>query len=570
MTPAVSLSFPDSFRGMFHRIEPTCRPLLEDALRKVHGMPVPAELRPFFAHVTTESPQPSYVLLPLIFLAAAEASGGITQKHIDSLPTLLLGMEVIAVIDDTVDRTPMRSGRMSFPRRFGDVSSTPFTGALLMLMAGCSKSCPSEILEPTIQCHLDLFSMWLWERQNTYPDRALFDEWLERRYEETAVVVDLIINGSLALNGRPPLPRAAVQGISRIFQDVDDVVSIAESREEQGENDDLQMGVITRPLLLTLARVPSLADRVELLWQRYRPLYDASLVELERRHTEVAAEARPIRDGIRAEMLEVGVPETVRRMLGDLRTCVRETQAPLQPFMRELALSTIERLRACGRGDLNRLLDQGLADEPDARGSRPRASLGGTAARRSVCVFSSSSDALAPAYFAAASELAASMARRGHRLVFGGGNTGLMGAMARSAQEHGGEVVGVIPEIMQGTPYVYDRADEIVVAKDLRARKAAMEARADAFVVLPGGFGTLNEALEILAAKQMRLHDKPVVLLNAGGFYGPLVALFEHLFRERFASCEHHGDIYHLAGDVADALSYLDGYEPRPFPARWF
>lgn len=189
---------------------------------------------------------------------------------------------------------------------------------------------------------------------------------------------------------------------------------------------------------------------------------------------------------------------------------------------------------------------------------------------QSICVYSSSSDAVDGAYFELATALGAAIGSRGDRLVFGGSNTGLMGVVARAVKDHGGAVVGVIPEVMLGTPYVFDRADEIVTAKDLRARKAEMETRADAFVALPGGLGTLDELIEILAAKQLHFHRKPIVLVNFKGFYEPLAAFFEHLFRERFASEEHHRPLYHLAGDVEETLSYIDAYAPAPFPVKWF
>ena len=118
---------------------------------------------------------------------------------------------------------------------------------------------------------------------------------------------------------------------------------------------------------------------------------------------------------------------------------------------------------------------------------------------------------------------------------------------------------------MRGTPYVFERSTEVVVTRDLRTRKAAMEARADAFVVLPGGFGTLDETLEIVAAKQMHMHRKPIVFVNAKGFWEPLTALFEHLFRERFASAQHHRHLYHLAQEPEGVFAYLDSYVPPPF-----
>ncbi|WP_375773563.1 TIGR00730 family Rossman fold protein [Archangium gephyra] len=566
MIAPIPFQFPNQFRGLFERVESTYRPLLADALRKVHQIPIPAELRPFFDHITVESNQPSFMLVPLMFLAAAEASGGITQRHIDSLPTLLLCMEVTAVADDTVDRTPMRSGRMTFARRFGDASATPFTGALMALMTRQAGRCPAEFIEMTMSYLLELFSMFLWERQNTYPEPALFDRWLEHRYAETHVATAYAINTAFALNGRADLPAAAVKRFSAIFQDVDDIVGILERRDERGENDDLQMGIVTRPLLLTLASQPPLVQSVEQLWQYYYRLHRASLVDFQERHAELAERTRPIYERLRDAILEIGIPEAVRCMANDLRRCLEETPAQLRPFVRELAVSVADRLRRCERPDLDQLMDECFREQPAEETviTLPRR------ASRTICVYCSSSDVVEPAWFEVASALGATIGKRGDKLVFGGSNTGLMGAVARATHAQGGEVIGVIPQVMHGTPYVFEQAQELVVTHDLRARKAAMEARADAFVVLPGGFGTLDEALEIIAAKQMHMHRKPIVLVNAKGFWEPLVALFEHLFRERFASAQHHRHLYHLAEGPEDVYAYLESYVPPPFPAKWF
>ncbi|HSP79819.1 MAG TPA: TIGR00730 family Rossman fold protein, partial [Myxococcaceae bacterium] len=339
-----------------------------------------------------------------------------------------------------------------------------------------------------------------------------------------------------------------------------------EHRDEQGENDDLRMGIVTRPLLLTLAHRPELAETVEQLWKEYRPLHQASLLDFQALQREVAQRTRPTYERLRDALLEIGIPETVRRMGDDLHHCVQETPAPVRPFMRELGFSIVDRLRRSGHPELNRLLDESLREEPEEQTviALPRR------APRTICVYCSSSDVVEPDWFEVTSALGAEIGRRGDRLVFGGSNTGLMRAVAQATQAHGGEVIAVIPEVMRGTPYVFEQANELVVTNDLRARKAAMEARADAFVVLPGGFGTLDETLEILAAKQMHLHRKPIIFLNAKGFWEPLFALFEHLFQERFASAQHHRHLYHLAQEPEDIFSYLDSYEPPPFPAKWF
>jgi uncharacterized protein (TIGR00730 family) len=188
---------------------------------------------------------------------------------------------------------------------------------------------------------------------------------------------------------------------------------------------------------------------------------------------------------------------------------------------------------------------------------------------RSVCVFSSSSDAVAPHYVEAAAALGAALARRRLTLVYGGGKVGLMGVMAQAVHAHGGKVVGVIPHFLKRKEIAYEAADELVVTQDLRERKAIMESRADAFVALPGGFGTLEEVMEILTLKQLETHAKPIVFLNTGGFFDPLLALFEQLFRERFTKGDFRAH-YHVASRPDDIFAHFDRYQPPPRVDKWF
>ncbi len=188
---------------------------------------------------------------------------------------------------------------------------------------------------------------------------------------------------------------------------------------------------------------------------------------------------------------------------------------------------------------------------------------------KAVCVYSSSSSAIAPKFFDAAEELGALLAGRGLALVYGGGNVGLMGALARAVHAHGGRVIGIIPQFMRDQELAYEAADELILTRDLRERKAIMEARADAFLALPGGFGTLEEILEILTLKQLQAHAKPVIFLNTAGFYEPLMELFEQLYEERFTKPEYR-HFYHLATDPHDALAHLASYRPPASPGKWF
>lgn len=188
---------------------------------------------------------------------------------------------------------------------------------------------------------------------------------------------------------------------------------------------------------------------------------------------------------------------------------------------------------------------------------------------RTICVFCSSSEALSPVYFEAAHSLGAELARRGDTLVYGGGNVGLMGALARAVHAHGGKVVGVIPRALQERDLAYVHADELIVTKDLRERKAIMESYAEAFIAMPGGYGTLEEMLEALTLKQLHFHSKPLVFLDTGGFYAPLIALFEQMYEQHFAKPRSRG-LYRLAENPGAALDYIDRYEPEAFESKWW
>ncbi len=185
-----------------------------------------------------------------------------------------------------------------------------------------------------------------------------------------------------------------------------------------------------------------------------------------------------------------------------------------------------------------------------------------------ICVYCSSSDAAAAPYFQAARELGVLLVEHGHTLVYGGTDVGLMGALAHTVHDHGGHTIGVFPGFFN-RGLAYNLADEMVITGDMRERKAAMEARADAFVALPGGFGTLEELMEILTLKELHQHNKAVALIDTNGFYGPLVELFEHFYRERLAK-EAFRQLYFVAPDPAAALSYIESYRPIELPGKWF
>jgi uncharacterized protein (TIGR00730 family) len=150
----------------------------------------------------------------------------------------------------------------------------------------------------------------------------------------------------------------------------------------------------------------------------------------------------------------------------------------------------------------------------------------------SVCLFCGSSDAVNADYLAAATAFGEQAAAAGLRLVYGGGGVGLMGAAARAAHAAGGRVLGIMPGFLRARERLFDDVETIVVTS-MHERKILMYDQSDAFVVAPGGIGTLEEAIEILSWKRLDLHRKPIIFLNTNGFWEPLVAVLEHSVRER-------------------------------------
>jgi hypothetical protein len=152
----------------------------------------------------------------------------------------------------------------------------------------------------------------------------------------------------------------------------------------------------------------------------------------------------------------------------------------------------------------------------------------------SICVFCGSSAGHDPFYADVARRMGETLARRGIRLVYGGGRIGLMGEVARAALASGGEVVGVIPEALMRRELAYDDLTELHVVATMHERKALMAERSDGFIAMPGGFGTFEEFCEVLTWSQLGIHAKPVALLDVKGYYRPLLSLFDHAVTEGF------------------------------------
>jgi cytokinin riboside 5'-monophosphate phosphoribohydrolase len=180
----------------------------------------------------------------------------------------------------------------------------------------------------------------------------------------------------------------------------------------------------------------------------------------------------------------------------------------------------------------------------------------------SLCVFCASAQALPQVHRDAARRLGAEIARRGHRLVYGGGDVGLMGEVARAVHSAGGEVFGAIPRSLIERELAYGPADELVVTETLRERKAEMDARSDGFIALPGGFGTLEELLEVLTLRQLNLHDRPIVLVNVAGYWDPFLAMVREMITQGFAASGE-GLLFQVATTPEEAVDLIEAGQGR-------
>jgi len=187
---------------------------------------------------------------------------------------------------------------------------------------------------------------------------------------------------------------------------------------------------------------------------------------------------------------------------------------------------------------------------------------------KSLCVYCASSDRLDPKYYEAADAVGRGLAARGWTLVYGGGKAGLMGAVARGAKAGGARVVGVIPEFMKVRELAFTEADELISVLTMRERKMLMETRADAFVALPGGWGTLEELMEILTLAYLEVLAKPVVILNLDGYYDDLLRFFDRILRERFMH-DSTRKRFAVARTVPEIFPLIEDWVHRPSEKPW-
>jgi uncharacterized protein (TIGR00730 family) len=185
-----------------------------------------------------------------------------------------------------------------------------------------------------------------------------------------------------------------------------------------------------------------------------------------------------------------------------------------------------------------------------------------------VCVYAGSASGANPAYAEVSRTVIAEVVRRGAGVVYGGGSLGLMGALADAAAQAGGEVIGVIPRFLDEREVTHHGIADLRVVETMHERKMLMADLADAFLVLPGGIGTLEEVIEMLSWSQLGLHRKPIGLLDVDGFWAPLVALLDHMTAEQFVGLDHRRLLLADADPVA-LLDAMEAWEPPAVARQW-
>jgi uncharacterized protein (TIGR00730 family) len=186
-----------------------------------------------------------------------------------------------------------------------------------------------------------------------------------------------------------------------------------------------------------------------------------------------------------------------------------------------------------------------------------------------ICVFCSSSNGVSEVYFEAAESLGILIAAGNHSLIYGGANVGLMERIAHTVKLNDGKILGVIPQKIFDRDLFSDHPQELLVTATMDERKAIMRERADAFIALPGGFGTLEEIIEVITLKQLDYHRKPIVFLNINNFFNDLFAQFEKSFSENFAK-ENYRKLYHIANCPEEAMKYISYYRFEDLGQKWF
>jgi geranylgeranyl pyrophosphate synthase len=334
------IHFPEKFQGLFASSRSRFEPMIVDARKSLTSLAVPNVLRPYFDYGVLAHPQPSFILAPLMYLAMAESQGGITKRHRAYLPGFLLMVELIGILDDTVDHTPLRSGRTTYWRRYGSASAAPFSCYLLSAAIEQTMAVAPELLPLVTRMFEDICAAETWEHGARYP-RADIEElsrWLQSHYDAVPLAISHSLDSALILHGLPAVDPEVCVRFAELQQDVDDVVNFVERREDDGENDDLKMGIVTYPLLATLRKEPKVAALLEELWQPYRTAENQAMPNVvEERTTRAHAELSEL-------ITDIGIPATIEKISRDAHLAIDAAADSVRPCVSDMVWTFVERL----------------------------------------------------------------------------------------------------------------------------------------------------------------------------------------------------------------------------------
>lgn len=334
---APRLAFPAKFQGVFVRSRPRYEPLIVEARQTLRSLLVPTSIAPYYAYGVLEHDQPSFVLAPLMFLAVAESQGGITERHRRYLPAFLLMVELIGILDDTVDHTPYRSGRLTYWRRFGAPSAAPFSCFLFNAALAETRETAPELVPLVTEMFASICAAEVWEHDSRYPeaDVAALEGWLARHYAAVPEAIAHSLDSALLLHGRAPLDREVHARFAELQQDVDDIVNFVERRELDGENDDLKMGIVTYPLLAAVRDGARAQRALETLW-RVRRGEGAAVVDA---RADAAAYAE-----LAEEIAAIGIPATLHKIADDAQAAIAAATPDARACVADLVWTFVERL----------------------------------------------------------------------------------------------------------------------------------------------------------------------------------------------------------------------------------
>lgn len=181
-----------------------------------------------------------------------------------------------------------------------------------------------------------------------------------------------------------------------------------------------------------------------------------------------------------------------------------------------------------------------------------------------ICVYGAASHQIDDSFIKDAEKLGLCLAKKGHTLVFGGGDDGMMGGAARGVHSGGGKIIGVAPMFFNVDGILYESCDEWIRTETMRERKQAMEDKADAFIVTAGGIGTFEEFFEILTLKQLGRHEKAIVILNTNGYYDNMIKWMQEAADKKFLT-QKCLELYHISDTPEEAVSYIENYTPQKY-----